>query len=141
MFYKRLYTHIAGLLFVFLLPSCTSITASVDVSSGTVVNASGSTSDLTSSTSKGDDDDVEAGPDVAAESFVGSNFSQLRTDMAAGGGEYLATFAILLNIDETKRADFYSLAKAEFNQIFTSSNTSPEEVVANARKVIGEAGI
>jgi ABC-type enterochelin transport system substrate-binding protein len=140
MFMKRIFIATAALLTVLLLPSCAVTTAPTEASSDTFGNTTDATSDLTSSTSKGDDE-IETSPDVAAESFVRTNSSQLRTDMAAGGGEYLTTFAILLNVDEAKRADFYSLAKIEFNQVFVSSNTTPEEVVANTRKVIGEAGI
>ena len=137
---KRVYAVVTTLLTMLLLSSCAVTTAPTEASSQTSGNTSEATSDLTSSTSSRDET-IEAGPDAAVEIFVQSNSAQLRADMAAGGGEYLNTFAILLNIDSAKKEHFFAVTKTNFEQIFDSSNTSAKAIVKNTRKVIDSAGI
>jgi len=139
MLIKRIYIVTAVLLAVFLLPSCAITTAPTDATSDTLGNTTEAFSDLTSSTSASDEEEENA--EAAVVSFVSSNASQLRSDMATGSGEYLTSFAILLNIGEAEREGFYALTKAKFDEIFVSSGTSAEEVVANTRKVIDTYGL
>jgi len=138
MLIKRIYIATAVLLAVFLLPSCAVTTAPTDATSDTVGNTTDASSDLTSSTSASDDEETAA---TAVESFVTSNASQLRSDMAAGSGEYLTSYAILLDISEAERDGFYALTKAKFDEIFVSSGTSAKEVVENTREVIDTYGL
>jgi hypothetical protein len=137
---KHVYTTAAALMAVLLLPSCAVTTAPTEASSETTGNTTNATSDLTSSTSAGDEAE-EANPDAAVESFIKNNSSQLRNDMAAGKGEYLNTYAILLGIHETKRAQFYEATKNNFDQIFYSSNSDAAEIIERTRQVIESSGI
>ncbi|RLA18556.1 MAG: hypothetical protein DRQ61_09300 [Gammaproteobacteria bacterium] len=138
---KQIYTVIAALLAVLILPSCAVTTAPTEASSKTTGKTTKASTAFTSSTSTGDGEKEEVSPDVKAEEFARSNSSQLRSDMAVGGGEYVAAFAATLNINDAKKDQFYALAKTNFDQIFVSSNTNAKEVVSNTRKVIDVAGI
>ncbi len=133
-------TTAAALMAVLLLPSCAVTTAPTEASSGTTENTTNATSDLTSSTSNGDDA-KEVNPDAEVVSFINSNSSQLRSEMAVGKGEYLNTYAVLLGIDETKRNQFYEATKNNFDQIFLSSNNDTAEIIERTRKVIESSGI
>lgn len=139
MLIKRIYIATAVLLAVFLLASCSITTAPTGTTSDTVGNTTDASSDLTSSTSAGDDDEDSA--EAAVVSFVSSNASQLRSDMATGSGEYLTSYAILLGISEAEREGFYALTRAKFDEIFISSDTSAEDVVENTRNVIDDNGL
>ncbi len=36
-----------------------------------------------------------------------------------------------MEIDESKRDDFYAMTKDQFDQLYISSQTSPDEMIAN----------
>lgn len=132
---KKSHATIAALLASLLLPSCSLITKPTEMTSETIVETTtDGTSDMTSSTSSDENDSKEV--DVVAEKFVQSNLNQLRADMATGEGEYLTTLASLLNISEAQKEPFYALAKLNFDQIFSSSETTAKEIVRNSRKVV-----
>lgn len=148
MFYKKLYLAIAVFIGACLLASCSVTTAPTDASSGTTGQTTDASSDLTSSTTLDDEDEKadeelneEEKKDEAVQDFVASNFSQLRSDMSVGRGEYLDSLAALLELDETRKEQFYTMTKNNFSQFFVSSQTTAEELVVNLKQEMMAAKI
>ena len=135
---KRVYTSVVALLAALWLSSCAVTTAPTEVSSATSESTTDATSDLTSSTSLDDDDDKA---EVEVEQFVISNYKRLRADMAVGEGEYLASLATLLAIDDANKEQFYALTKNNFDQLFVSSGTTVKELIANLHEQVTLASI
>jgi len=140
MIYSKFCSIIAVLAAAFFLSSCAVTTAPTEASSETTGQTTDASSDLTSSTSTKDDDDVEA-VDVEVEEFVSLNFSQLRSDMSVGEGEYLTSLASLLAIDDADKGRFYAMTKNNFNQLFISSQTTPKELVIHLKQEVALARI
>ena len=138
MFYRGICISIAVFAGAFL-SACSITTAPTDASSETVESISELSSDLSSSTSGGEDS--SASSDFAAKRFVKSNFDRLRSDMAVGEGEYLSSLATLLAIGNGDKSEFYALTKANFSQLFVSSSTTPEELFANLQRELQLAQI
>ena len=139
MFYKVIFSAITVLVASVLLSSCAITTAPTEATSGTIGNTSDASTDLTSSTTLKDDEEEE--PEVEVEEFVEANFDQLRSDMAVGEGEYLSALAALLAIDDADKGEFYALTRSNFDQLFSSSKTTPEELVANLKVEVAQAKI
>jgi len=68
--------------------------------------------------------------------FVAENMDNLAKDMAQGSGEYLNTLAVLLEVPEGQRADFYSRLQGNFAQIYTSTQITSVDVLKNIETVI-----
>ena len=142
MSYRKLCSIIVVISAVCFLSSCAVTTAPTEASSETTGQTTDASSDLTSSTSTNDDDgDDEKEVDVAVDEFVSSNFSQLRSDMSVGQGEYLTTLASLLAIDDASKDQFYTMTKDNFSDLFVSSKTTPQELIANLKQEVSQAKI
>jgi len=63
--------------------------------------------------------------------YVRDNLDVLARDMAAGSGEALVTFAELAGVAEADRAAFYARLQANYASIFTSSDVTSDQVLAN----------
>lgn len=137
MFYGKLCSIISVISAVCFLSSCSVTTAPTEATTGQTTDAS---SDLTSSTTS-KDDDGDRDVDVAVDEFVSSNFSQLRSDMSVGQGEYLTTLASLLAIDDASKDQFYTMTKDNFSDLFVSSKTTPQELIANLKQEVSQAKI
>jgi len=61
--------------------------------------------------------------------FAELNFRDLKQDMAAGGGEYLRSFATLLGCDESVKPAFYKMTQERFETIVPSESTAPIDLV------------
>ena len=140
MIYSKFCSIIAVLAAAFFLSSCSITTAPTDASSATTGQTTDTSSDLASSTSSKNDDDVDAGA-VEVEEFVSLNFSQLRSDMSVGEGEYLTSLASLLAIDDADKGRFYAMTKSNFKQLFISSQTTPKELVVHLKQEVALARI
>ncbi len=68
--------------------------------------------------------------------FVSENLDNLAIDIARGSGEYLSTFAVLMDVRESDRAAFYAKLQRNFSRIFTSSNVTHDEVIRNIETVL-----
>jgi len=82
--------------------------------------------DVTSSTSPGSSSKSAN----KAGAFTSANFARLKEDMALGRGEHLASLAVLLDIPEERRVEFFMLTKEKFPTLITSEQTTPEELLA-----------
>jgi hypothetical protein len=49
--------------------------------------------------------------------------------MALGGGEHLTSLAVLMDIPEAQQASFFMLTKEKFSILYSSANTTPEEML------------
>ena len=71
-----------------------------------------------------------------ANTFVAQNMDSLATDIARGNGEYLNTFAVLMDVRENDRAAFYSKLHSNFSKIFTSRDVTHDQVLRNIETVL-----
>jgi hypothetical protein len=63
--------------------------------------------------------------------FVADNMDSLANDIARGQGEYLNTLAVLMEVPEGTRADFYSKLQSNFSRIYPSTSITSVDVVKN----------
>jgi hypothetical protein len=68
--------------------------------------------------------------EVKVKAFVAANIQRLEEDIARGGGEHLSSFAYLLGILDSHRAEFYSMTKQKFPVLFSTNPTTPEQLLA-----------
>ena len=67
--------------------------------------------------------------------FVSVNSSSLQRDAAAGNGEYLATWSLMLGCETNAQSDFFAISQANHDRIFTLG-ASPEQIVANFKTIV-----
>ena len=63
--------------------------------------------------------------------FVADNMDNLAKDISKGNGEYLNTLAVLMEISEVNRANFYRKLQSNFSKIYISDNVTNIEVLNN----------
>src|SRR5262249_33013535 len=77
---------------------------------------------------------VEAGV-VKAEkeqfAFVEVNFQDLKRNMAAGGGEFLSSFATLLGCEDTAKASLAKMTQDRYETIVPSAETTPVQLLSS----------
>lgn len=113
-----------------LISSC-AITESTTETVGNTVNAS---IKFTSSTSPGQS---ASAPNQKVYAFTTVNFERIREDMARGGGEYLTSLASLMGIPEEEQPAFFALTKESFPTLFSSEQTTPEELLTKLDQAMG----
>ena len=65
--------------------------------------------------------------------FAELNFSDLKQNMAAGGGEYLKAFASLLGCEEAAKPVFFKMTQERFEAIVPSEKTAPIDLVVGTK--------
>jgi hypothetical protein len=65
--------------------------------------------------------------------FAELNFSDLKQNMAAGGGEYLKSFATLLGCEEAAKPVFFKMTQERFEAIVPSEKTAPIDLVVGTK--------
>lgn len=68
--------------------------------------------------------------------FAEVNFQDLKRNMAAGGGEYLSSFATLLGCDDSAKSSFASMTQTKYEAIFPTANTSPMQMLGAVKTEI-----
>ena len=68
--------------------------------------------------------------------YVAQNMDNLANDIAKGQGEYLNTLAVLMEVPEGSRTDFYSKLQNNFSKIYTSSKVTSGDVVNNIQTLM-----
>ena len=63
------------------------------------------------------------------ETFVARNMDTLAVEMAQGNGDHLAALATLLGLADADKSAFYSLAKDQYEPLFSASGTTPATVL------------
>lgn len=143
MLYRKFCSSVSIFILACFMASCSVTTAPTDASSGTTGQTTDASSDVTSSTTLDDDDEEKEikEEEKEVEEFVTANFSQLRTDMSVGRGEYLAALATLMSVNEADKDQFYAITKNNFSSIFLSSQTTAKELIVNLKQEIAQANI
>ncbi len=67
--------------------------------------------------------------DRRQQAFAEVNFSDLKRDMASGGGQFLASFATLLGCDRPAQVKLARVMQAEYETLLPSASTTPDELV------------
>jgi hypothetical protein len=62
--------------------------------------------------------------------FTKANFERVKTDMAVGCGEHLASLATLLGVSPSHQEEFFSFTKENFSTLYSSDETTAEELLA-----------
>ncbi|HNR87707.1 MAG TPA: DUF3015 family protein [Spirochaetota bacterium] len=68
--------------------------------------------------------------------FVADNMDNLAKDIAKGNGEYLNTLAVLMEVKEPVRGQFYGKLQNNFGKIYTSEKITHVDVLNNIEKVM-----
>ncbi len=110
------------------LYACAVTTQTTESSSNTVQNSTESSSKFTSSTSPGGDSDSAQREQALAFSKI--QLERIKTDMAMGGGEHLTSLATLLGVPAHNQQEFFTLTKENFSTLFSSEETTAEEMLA-----------
>lgn len=74
--------------------------------------------------------------EAALSKFVAANMENLASDMAAGGGETLASLAELMGVAEADRPAFYRAAQQNFASIYGGDDVTAGEVIDNLETVM-----
>lgn len=69
------------------------------------------------------------------ELFLRTNLANVMRDAAAGGGEYIATFATLLGCDESVQTEFSRVSQDRHIDLFDAQD--PRDVLVNFKAVAG----
>ena len=112
-----------------ILYACAVTNSSTESSSQTFQNTTDASSKFTSSTSPGSDSSDSAKKEQALV-FSQMNLERIKTDMAVGGGEHLTSLATLLEIPAYNQQEFFTLTKSNFSTLFSSEQTTAEELLA-----------
>ncbi len=67
--------------------------------------------------------------DREQEAFVEANLDALQRDIAAGGGEYLAAFTMLLGCDEAIRPAVYNFSQGAYAMAFPNTDVTPVQAL------------
>ena len=68
--------------------------------------------------------------------FIDGNKEKLARDMSTGSGETLESLAKLIGIQDQHKATFFQATKENFAKIFSSDNTTPDQVLASLKQVL-----
>lgn len=71
--------------------------------------------------------------------YVADNMDNLAKDIAQGNGEYLNTLAVLMEVPEKERVDFYSRLQTNFSHIYTSDKVTHVDVLNNIETVVSSS--
>jgi hypothetical protein len=66
-----------------------------------------------------------------AEVFAEVNLKEISREMAAGGGEYLNSFASLLGVRADKRTEFFRMTQEKYTALLPSAETGSVELLNN----------
>jgi hypothetical protein len=68
--------------------------------------------------------------------FAEVNFQDLKRNMAAGGGEYLASFSTLLGCTDTAKPEFFKMTQVKYESILPSEKTTPGAMLMSVKQQI-----
>ena len=120
---------VALLCVLFMVYACAVTNSSTESSSKTFQNTTDASSKFTSSTSPGSGSSESAKKEQAL-AFSKVKLERIKTDMAVGGGEHLTSLATLLGVPDYNQQEFFSLTKSNFSILFSSEQTTAEELLA-----------
>ncbi len=112
--------------FITSLSGCSSVTDSIAASTQTFTNSTESSSRVSSSNNSSS---AAANQIEQAIEFAEINWMQLSSNMAQGQGEHLTAMAEILHISTAQKPAFYQMTKNKFSQLFSSTETTAEQLV------------
>ncbi len=68
--------------------------------------------------------------------FAEVNFQDLKANMAAGGGEFLASFATLLGCEDSSKVKLARMSQEKFEVIVPSTSTTPIQMLTAIKQQI-----
>jgi Protein of unknown function (DUF3015) len=68
--------------------------------------------------------------------FAEVNFQDLKRNMAAGGGEYLASFSSLLGCTDAAKPVFFKMTQDKYETVLPSEKTSPDQMLMSVKQQI-----
>lgn len=68
--------------------------------------------------------------------FAEVNFQDLKRNMAAGGGEFLSSFATLLGCSDSSKPAFAKMTQEKYEAIFSTTETTPMQMLKNVKSEI-----
>jgi len=68
--------------------------------------------------------------------FAEVNFQDLKANMAAGGGEFLASFATLLGCEDSSKVTLAKMSQEKFEVIVPSTSTTPIQMLTAIKQQI-----
>ena len=73
--------------------------------------------------------------------FIDSNMNKLARDMSRGEGEALDSLAFLLDVSAEDRAQFDSVLKSNFSEVFSGEAVKTDQVRKNIASVLNAEGL
>lgn len=68
--------------------------------------------------------------------YIADNMDNLASDIARGQGEYLNTLAVLMEVPEGSRADFYAKLQSNFSRIYPATDVTSVDVLNNIESLM-----
>ena len=68
--------------------------------------------------------------------FAEVNFQDLKANMAAGGGEFLSSFATLLGCEDSSKQSLAQMSQEKFELVVPSTSTTPIEMLVALKQQI-----
>jgi len=126
---KRWLSFVSIAALVLVLPACTF--------KGTTNETTDTTSNITGTTSgKSWFEGGLVKKDQEVNAFAHLNFENLKQDMAAGHGEYLASLGSLMGIAPAHEANFFALTQAHYTTLIRSEQTTPAEMLVALNQLL-----
>jgi DUF3015 family protein len=74
--------------------------------------------------------------DQEVNAFADLNFDNLKQDMAAGRGEYLASLGSLMGVTPARQDEFFALTQAHYATLIRSEQTTPAEMLVALDQIL-----
>jgi hypothetical protein len=99
-------------------------------------NVTGSYSFAISSGTSGCSHDGRIWDSEKASLFIGINYANLSEDMARGGGEHLASLAMLLHVPQEYQHEFFAMAQERYASLANAEEDDPVVIAEALQKTI-----
>ena len=125
--------HLFGLCSIAVL----ALLASACTFKGTTKETTDTTSNITGTTSgKSWFEGGLVRKDQEVNAFADLNFDNLRQNMAAGHGEYLASLGSLMGVAPARQNEFFALTQAHYATLVGSEHTTPAEMLVALNQLL-----
>ena len=78
--------------------------------------------------------------DQEVNAFADLNFDNLKQNMAAGHGEYLASLGSLMGVTPAHQNEFFALTQAYYTTLVGSEQTTPAEMLVALNQMLATPG-
>ena len=125
--------NVVGLFLIAVL----ALLASACTFKGTTKQTTDTTSNITGTTSgKSWFEGGLVRKDQEVSAFADLNFDNLRQDMAAGHGEYLASLGSLMGVAPARQNEFFALTQSHYAALVGSERTTPAEMLVALNQLL-----